>query len=178
MHRITTGVHLHFAHHVRGHRGQCISIHGHTWKFELTIGAKELDQQGFVLDFDDLQEELLNRCHLLLDHSLALGEKSYAETIEKLVSLGNDLVATRRETVGNRGERQPGLTGELGGARNDWPGDMKVAVFPFTPTSERLAEWFYNVASQELNDGRVNVQAARVFETLHPIEAVAEYGLS
>ncbi len=128
------------------------------------------------MDFDDLQESLLSRCHLLLDHALALGEKSYAETKDKLLALGHSLVATREEILGNRGERQPGMAGAMLGARNEWPGDMKVAVFPFTPTSERLAQWFYDLASQELNDERVTVQSARVFESLHPVEAIAEYG--
>ncbi|MET0413201.1 MAG: 6-carboxytetrahydropterin synthase, partial [Polyangiaceae bacterium] len=43
MYRITTGIHIHFAHHIRGHAGPCISIHGHTWKFEVTLVAEELD---------------------------------------------------------------------------------------------------------------------------------------
>ena len=52
---------------------------------------------------------------------------------------------------------------------------MKVAVFPFTPTSERLAEWFYEVAAMQLADNRVQVASTRVYESLHPVATFAEY---
>ncbi len=175
MFTISTGVYVHFAHHIRGHAGPCISVHGHTWKLEVSLCARELDAQGFVVDFDDLQERVLGPCHRLLDHSLALGAQSFEENHAALQQLGDRLVDTRRETLGDRGKLQASLTGSLGGARNEHPGGIKLAVFPFCPTSERLAQWLHQVASQELSDGRVHVSAARVFETLHPTEAVAEY---
>jgi hypothetical protein len=67
------------------------------------------------------------------------------------------------------------LEGELNGARNERPGGIKVAVFPFTPTSERLAQWLYDATKKSVGDGRVQVVSARVYETLHPTELVAEY---
>lgn len=176
MYKITTGIHIHFAHHIRGHAGPCVSIHGHTWKFEVTLLAKELDAQGFVIDFDDLYERVLTPCHRLLDHSLALGESSYVENRATLAQLGQCLVETRRETLGDLGTLQPALDGALGGARNERPGGIKLAVFPFSPTSERLARWLFEVASALCGDERVSVAGARIFETLHPTEAVAEYG--
>lgn len=175
MYTITTGVFLHFAHHIRGHAGPCISIHGHTWKFEISLRAAELDAQGFVIDFDDLQERVLGPCFRLLDHSLAIGRDSYEENAGALKQLGNTLVDTRRETVGNRGVPQESLDSELAGARNEHPGGIKLAVFPFSPTSERLAKWLYDTAVQEVEDSRVQVAYARIFETLHPTEAVAQY---
>ncbi|HHH31530.1 MAG TPA: hypothetical protein ENK57_24720 [Polyangiaceae bacterium] len=73
MYTITSSVFIHFGHHVRGHDGPCISLHGHTWKFEITVGAEELDAQGFIVDFDKLQANVLDPCHALLAHSLAVG---------------------------------------------------------------------------------------------------------
>lgn len=175
MYTVTSGIHIHFGHHVRGHDGPCISLHGHTWKFEVSLGATELDQQGFVLDFDVLHAKVLTPAHALLDHGLALGANTWEETAEQLAILGEKLVASRRETIGSLGERQPMLTGELHGARNETPGGIKVAVFPFTPTSERLAQWLYDVSQATVGDQRVKVVAARVYETLHPTELVAEY---
>ena len=58
MYKITTGIHIHFAHHIRGHAGPCVSIHGHTWKFEVSLTSADLDAQGFVVDFDDLYERV------------------------------------------------------------------------------------------------------------------------
>jgi 6-pyruvoyl-tetrahydropterin synthase len=175
MYKITTGIHIHFAHHIRGHAGPCVSIHGHTWMFEVTLAASELDAQGFVVDFDELYERVLTPCHRLLDHSLALGETSYVENRQVLAQLGTALVETRRETLGNLGSPQSALDDTLGGARNERPGGIKLAVFPFSPTSERLARWLHEVADACLGDDRVRVTGARIFETLLPTEAVAEY---
>jgi 6-pyruvoyl-tetrahydropterin synthase len=175
VYKITTGIHIHFAHHIRGHAGPCVSIHGHTWKFDVALEASELDAQGFVIDFDHLHERVLMPCHQLLDHALALGEKSYSENRELLAQLGGSLVETRRETLGHLGTPQTVLADSLGGARNERPGGIKLAVFPFSPTSERLARWLYEVAENTVADGRVRVAAARIYETLLPTEAVAEY---
>ncbi len=175
MFRITKGIHIHFAHHVRGHRGACISLHGHTWKLEVTLAAPDLDAEGFVVDFAVIQREVLQPAHRLLDHALAIGEATWRETHQELAALGTRLVDSRRETIGGRGELQPHLAGALGGARNELPGDIKVAVFPFAPTSETLAKWLYDVAVEKLADGRVRVVSARVFEALQPVETYAEY---
>jgi 6-pyruvoyl-tetrahydropterin synthase len=175
MYRVTTAIHAHFSHHVRGHSGPCISVHGHTWKFELTLEASKLDRQGFVFDFDLVHEQLLVPTHQLLDHSFAIGKKTFDETQTSLGELGRSLVASRQEILGNLGETPFHLEGELGGARNHLPGGIKVAVFPFTPTSERLAEWFYEVAHNKLADDRVHVTATRVYESLHPVATYAEY---
>jgi 6-pyruvoyl-tetrahydropterin synthase len=175
MYKITTGIHIHFAHHIRGHAGPCVSIHGHTWRFDVSLTASELDAQGFVVDFDDLHARVLLPCHRLLDHSLALGETSFQENRQTLAQLGHALVETRRETLGNLGSPQAALDDTLGGARNERPGGIKLAVFPFSPTSERLAQWLFEVADGCLSDGRVAIAAARVYETLLPTEAVAEY---
>ena len=175
MYRITKGVHVHFAHHVRGHRGACISLHGHTWKLEVTIAAAELDDEGFVRDFSVMKREVLTPAHLLLDHSLAIGEATWCETRESLAALGDTLVSSREHTMGHRGELQAHRTEPLAGARNELPGDIKIAVFPFAPTSETLAAWLYRLADEKLSDERVSVVKTRVYEALHPVETFAEF---
>lgn len=177
MYRVTDGVFIHFAHHVRGHLGPCISLHGHTWLFQVTLGAKELDHQGFVIDFDVLHEELLSPCHKLLDHSLALGQESWEESQHAIAELGSVLYASREKVQGSPGIRQPGFETKdaLANARNYWPSNIKVAVFPFTPTSERLAEWLARAAMERVQDERVRVLSAKVVETLHPTESTAEF---
>jgi 6-pyruvoyl-tetrahydropterin synthase len=174
MYRIATGIFISFAHHVRGHSGPCISLHGHTWKFEVALCALELDGEGFVVDFGQLRKKVLTPCHALLDHSLAMGEDTWAKNQDFLAPIGADLMGSRIDTTGG-GEAQNALMGELNGARNEFPGGIKVAVFPFDPTSERLAEWLHSVASAQMEDDRVKVAAARVFESLHPVESVAEF---
>lgn len=175
MYRVTSGIHIHFGHHVRGHAGPCISLHGHTWLFQVTLESKLLDKQGFVADFDVLFDRVLTPCHQLLDHSLALGEKSFGETQAPLAAVGESLVASRLEISGSLGTRQPALEGTLAGARNEWPGGIKLSVFPFTPTSERLAEWLYEATRERMQDERVRVAYTRVYETLQPVQSYAEY---
>ncbi len=176
MYRVTTSIHIHFGHHVRGHAGPCISLHGHTWEFEVTLQSRELDAQGFVIDFDIIHEKVLQPCHDLLDHSLALGDRTWDENKILLAALGKNLVNSRMETLGHCGHVQKMLGTDLAGARNETPGGIKIAVFPFTPTSERLAQWLFQMTTQAVaGDPRVTVTNARIYESLHPTKSVAEY---
>lgn len=175
MFSVTTGIHIHFAHHVRGHLGPCISLHGHTWLFEVTLQATALDHQGFVADFDILHADVLQKCHSLLDHSLALGRETFDDIKDALVPVGEKLVASRAAVHGHLGEPVGKLLEPLAGAENQTPGGIKLAVFPFTPTSERLAQWLYQVASEAMADERVSVAKTRIYESLHPAEAFADY---
>lgn len=195
VYRIHRSIDVSFSHHVRGHRGPCINLHGHTWKLEVGLAAAELDAQGFVVDFGELSARVLKPCHALLDHALAVGETTYVEISEQLVPLGERLLASREAghgasadsadsaewadastrraaaSVDAQGDAPP----PLNGATLRYPGGLKVCVFPFSPTSERLARWLYDLASAELGSDRVRVDFARVYETLHPVESVAEY---
>jgi 6-pyruvoyl tetrahydropterin synthase/QueD family protein len=174
VYRIHRSIDISFAHHVRGHQGACINIHGHTWKFEVGLEADALDAEGFVVDFGVLKRRVLEPCHRLLDHSLAVGADTYRDVAEALTPLGERLLASREAVHGAPLPHEtPGL--HLGSAELRYPGGMKVAVFPFSPTSERLAEWLFRLAERELADERVRVGFARVYETLHPVESVAEF---
>jgi 6-pyruvoyl tetrahydropterin synthase/QueD family protein len=174
MYRIRKSVDIDFAHHIRGHGGPCIHIHGHTWKFEVVLAAETLDEDGFVVDFKVLKRGILEPCHALLDHGLAIGADTYAENESALAQLGDGLLGSRVARHGKRDTTEQ-RTITLAGAENRWPGGLKVAVFPFSPTSERLARWLFDAATEALAGGRVFVERARVYETLHPVESVAEY---
>jgi 6-pyruvoyl-tetrahydropterin synthase len=175
MYRVSAGIFVHFAHHVRGHDGPCISLHGHTWQLEVGLKASQLDASGFVFDFDRLHSDVLTPAHQLLDHSLAVGFETWAETRAQLAQLGTTLVESRRALLGDLGELQEAYVGELHAARNERPGGIKVAVFPFNPTSELLAEWLFGVAKQCVADKRVQVDFARIYETMHPTQTIAEF---
>ncbi len=174
VYRIHRSIDISFAHHVRGHAGACINIHGHTWKFEVGLEADSLDAEGFVVDFGLLKRRVLEPCHRLLDHSLAVGAATYADIAEALAPVGEKLIASREHVHGRPMPTEP-TPMALGTAELQYPGGMKVAVFPFAPTSERLAEWLYNLSASELADDRVRIAFARVYETLHPVESVAEF---
>ncbi|MDB4974185.1 MAG: 6-pyruvoyl-tetrahydropterin synthase [Myxococcaceae bacterium] len=172
MYRVRKSIDIDFAHHVRGHSGPCINLHGHTWKFEVEVQAETLDAQGFVLDFGILKRGVLTPCHALLDHALAIGEDTFAEVEPELAETGRKLLASRGPA---QCEESPREELSLSGARSAYPGGMKLAVFPFSPTSERFAHWLFELAAARLDDDRVRVAVGRIYETLHPVESVAEF---
>lgn len=197
MYTVKKSVDIDFAHHVGGHDGACINIHGHTWKFEVELGAHELDKMGFVVDFKQLKKRVLEPVHTLLDHSLALHTQTLRNAMEPLRNLGDVLYSTRGRGISVVGTHASQVEVEsvlgykfldhsLCGAENQVVGGMKIAGFPFSPTSERLASWLYSVAndafpashenSLEGKQGRrIQVIQASIYETLHPVEAVASY---
>lgn len=137
--------------------------------------ADDLDAEGFVIDFSEISRTVLRPCHRLLDHALAIGEETWAETEQELSALGQQLVRSRLATMGDLGEQPRGYEGALAGATNRFPGGIKVAVFPFAPTSERLARWLYELGDEVLATQRVQIEFARVYESLHPAESYADY---
>ncbi len=44
-----------FAHRQHRHGGHCAFVHGHNWTFHFTFGCRELDENGFVVDFGALK---------------------------------------------------------------------------------------------------------------------------
>ena len=70
------------------HGGRCSRLHGHSWAITLTFGAKELDDNGFVIDFGDLHF-LRDWIDQNLDHATALkiSDPMLAE-FEKLEQMG------------------------------------------------------------------------------------------
>jgi 6-pyruvoyl tetrahydropterin synthase/QueD family protein len=174
VYRIAKSIDVDFSHHVRGHSGPCINVHGHTWKLEVGLQAQTLGEEGFVVDFKDLKRAVLKPCHDLLDHALAVGEATFGEVESELAALGKQLLNSRLALHGTT-ETLKRKEVELAGARAFYPGGMKVAVFPFNPTSERLAHWLWNAADGALSDDRVSIAYTRIYETLHPVESIAEY---
>ena len=61
------------------HSGRCSRLHGHSWAITLTFEAKELDDNGFVIDFGDLHflREWIDEN---LDHATALKENDPMRT--------------------------------------------------------------------------------------------------
>ena len=150
-------------------------LHGHTWKFEVAFRAAELDAEGFVVDFARVSREVLRPVHSLLDHGLAIGEDSYREVAGDLECLGKKFLASRESIHGSPAGQMPDFGVSLAGAECRSLGGMKVVVFPFNPSSERLAGWLYRLSAERLGDDRVSIPWTRVYESLLPVESVAEY---
>jgi 6-pyruvoyltetrahydropterin/6-carboxytetrahydropterin synthase len=46
------------AHRLRNYRGKCENMHGHNWRIRLYVSRPELDADGFVVDFKELDRIL------------------------------------------------------------------------------------------------------------------------
>jgi 6-pyruvoyltetrahydropterin/6-carboxytetrahydropterin synthase len=82
-----------FAHRQPLHDGHCRFLHGHNWSFELTFASKQVDENGFVVDFGKLGyvKEWLTS---MFDHTLVVPE--YDREIPTWQTLAsNDLVDLR-----------------------------------------------------------------------------------
>lgn len=55
------------AHCLIHYQGDCENLHGHNWKVEVTVTAKELDKAGLGIDFKVLKSET-NALLKTLDH--------------------------------------------------------------------------------------------------------------
>jgi len=46
------------AHALRGYKGSCENIHGHTWKIQISLKGDNLNSIGILHDFRDIREKL------------------------------------------------------------------------------------------------------------------------
>ena len=44
------------AHSLRGYPGACANLHGHNWKLEVEVQARELDELGMGIDFKAIKK--------------------------------------------------------------------------------------------------------------------------
>jgi 6-pyruvoyltetrahydropterin/6-carboxytetrahydropterin synthase len=59
------------AHRQHTHKGHCRFIHGENWTFDITFACRELDENGFVIDFGGLGL-LREKLYYFFDHTLLL----------------------------------------------------------------------------------------------------------
>ncbi len=57
MYRLTIKTGFAAAHNLINYQGDCENLHGHNWKVEVTVTARELDAAGLAIDFKLLKKE-------------------------------------------------------------------------------------------------------------------------
>jgi len=76
------------AHKMEGYKGKCANLHGHTYKVEVFVIAKELDSVGISFDLRKLKEKLVKITdkfdHSFLNDSEELGNPS-SENISRYI---------------------------------------------------------------------------------------------
>lgn len=79
------------AHFLSGYQGKCRNIHGHRWKVEIEVQAKELIRggqlDGMVIDFGDLKKSVRDMVDSY-DHALIVEKETMRE--ETIFCLSQD----------------------------------------------------------------------------------------
>ncbi|GAA3863233.1 hypothetical protein GCM10022243_32200 [Saccharothrix violaceirubra] len=72
-HKIVVAVSFESGHRLPHLTGKCVSLHGHSWSAEVTVGASELSPAATVVEFGDLKAGLRRWIDDHLDHATMLG---------------------------------------------------------------------------------------------------------
>ena len=146
-------------HRVPHHASKCKNLHGHRYRVQaICSGALHAsgEQQGMVLDFGFLKDEMMAEIDAPCDHGtmLWLGDPLLAE-VEKAGLLGTSIADLTARAKG------PGFVA------TEWFAG-KLYLITAVPTAENLAEhWYRRLAPRvaERSGGQATLQAIRVWET-------------
>jgi 6-pyruvoyltetrahydropterin/6-carboxytetrahydropterin synthase len=72
-HAVTVRHNAETAHRLPHLPGKCLSLHGHSWWFDITVQAPDLDATGLVVEFGPFKRELRTWIDEHLDHGVMLG---------------------------------------------------------------------------------------------------------
>jgi 6-pyruvoyltetrahydropterin/6-carboxytetrahydropterin synthase len=156
-HNITREIGIDCGHRVTYHGSKCKNIHGHRYTVQATcIGPlfAEGEQQGMVLDFGFLKEEMMNEIDALCDHGtvlwlddpivrMSIPDKVYDIAFQMIQKNGSHLI------IGN----------EIFG---------KLYLVPFVPTAENLAKHWYERLAPRVKartEGQATLKKVHVGET-------------
>ena len=88
MYTVTKQYRAEIAHRLINYEGKCAHLHGHSYLFEATATALDLDDRGMIVDFKDLKhamKEVLepydHACVLHIDDPMCTGLLSYGSSV-------------------------------------------------------------------------------------------------
>lgn len=87
--RVTKLFSFEMAHALFGHDGPCKNIHGHSYKLQVTLRGKALNQaghpkDGMIIDFSELKAIINESVIKVYDHALVLNRAAFNSEIELL----------------------------------------------------------------------------------------------
>ena len=142
---ITRSIGVDYGHRVMTHGSKCKSIHGHRGTIEVTCSGPKLHSSGeqseMVLDFGFLKQVMMNVVDKSIDHGFVacIDDRellhhlivTQADEARVLIKSSLDHQGYWLSTVDHRDKIRTLL-------------DTKLYIIPYVPTSERLAEHFFN----------------------------------
>ena len=69
MYQLKIKSHFDAAHLLKGYPGKCANLHGHTWKYMLTLTGVDLDSLGMLVDFSVIKAIMKTEVEDLFDHA-------------------------------------------------------------------------------------------------------------
>ena len=157
-HWITRKIEIDAGHRIPDHRSKCKNVHGHRYVIEATCSGElftEGEQQGMVLDFGFLKEEMVREIDDPCDHGMILYRKDplVARIKNSRASYDTMMSAFDNQRIG----WYPTIT-VLG----------KTYFIDSVPTAENLAaHWFVrmNGAVKRRSQQQATLERIKVFET-------------
>jgi|SRR5580704_8304307 6-pyruvoyltetrahydropterin/6-carboxytetrahydropterin synthase len=144
---ITRSIGVDYGHRVMTHGSKCKSIHGHRGTVEVTCAGPTLHSSGeqseMVLDFGFLKGAMLEVVDKSIDHGFVASIEDRELLLHLLPELENsaETDALIRASVADQGYW---LSTEDHRGKIKTLLNTKLYIIPYIPTSERLAEHFFN----------------------------------
>lgn len=88
------------AHNLINYQGDCENLHGHNWRVEVTVAARELDEAGLGIDFKILKK-LTNKLLDELDHKYLNDLKPFQTSSPSSENISRYLFERLSETLNN-----------------------------------------------------------------------------
>ena len=72
------------AHYLRNYKGKCANLHGHNWKFNVTISGEVNPKTGMLMDFKELKTIVEEKITGKYDHKCLNDVVAFNPTAENL----------------------------------------------------------------------------------------------
>jgi 6-pyruvoyltetrahydropterin/6-carboxytetrahydropterin synthase len=144
---ITRSIGVDYGHRVMTHGSKCRSIHGHRGNIEVTCAGPALHSSGeqshMVFDFGFLKDVMMNVVDRSIDHGFIACIDDH-ELLRHLIpdkENSGETAVIMKSALDKNGYW---LSSEEHGDKIRTLLNTKLYVIPYVPTSERLAEHFFN----------------------------------
>lgn len=157
---ITREIGIDMGHRVTNHGSKCRNVHGHRYRIELGVfgvtqpEGEQNPQEGMLIDFGFLKEEMMNWIDAICDHGMVLWRQDHlviATLSSTDIQLMDDFIAKNGFGVIPRQEF--------------WG---KIVVVPFVPTVENLCKWWFQLLEEPIkrrSNGLSEITYVKAWET-------------
>lgn len=168
---IARSIGVDYGHRVMTHGSKCKSIHGHRGTIEVTCGGLSLHKSGeqsqMIIDFGFLKEVMMSVIDRSIDHGFVACIDDN-ELLARFVPADANLIEPIDYIKASLDEKGYWLSTENQKIKLNTLLDTKLYVLPHIPTSERLAEHFFErlrTPVHEQSNGVGQLMNLRFWET-------------